>query len=49
MRTLSADVPRVLGRDVAVFEFAAFGVTDTRGLVKMTLGATATASGSGRK
>jgi hypothetical protein len=40
MRTLSVDVPRLLGRDVAVFEFAAYGVTDARGLVKMTLAAT---------
>ena len=36
MRTLSVDVPRLLGRDVAVFEFAALGVTDTRGLVELT-------------
>ena len=36
MRTLSVDVPRLLGRDVAVFEFVAFGVTDGRGLVKLS-------------
>lgn len=41
MQTLTVDVPRLLGRDVAVFEFAAMGVTDARGLVKMTLGALA--------
>ena len=41
LRTLSADVPRLLGRDVAVFEFAAMGVLDGRGLVKMELPAAA--------
>ena len=35
MRTLTADVPRLLGRDVAVFEFVAMGATDARGLVKL--------------
>jgi phage head maturation protease len=44
MRTLTADVPRLLGRDVAVFEFVAMGATDGRGLVK--LGTTTTATGS---
>jgi hypothetical protein len=39
MMTLTADVPRLIGRDVAVFEFVAMGVMDARGLVKMTLGA----------
>lgn len=48
--TLSSDVPSLLGRDVAVFRFAAFGPTDTRGLVGLTLsGATAaSAPASGR-
>ena len=31
--TLSADVPLKLGRDVAVYRFAAFGVVDARGLI----------------
>lgn len=48
MQTLSADVPRLLGRDVAVFEFAAMGVVDARGLVKMTLTGATTASSSRR-
>ena len=39
--TLTADVPEVLGRDVAVFRFAAYGATDPRGLVGLTLGALA--------
>jgi hypothetical protein len=34
--TLGADVPQKLGRDVAVYRMAAFGVIDARGLVKMT-------------
>jgi len=37
MQTLTVDVPRLLGRDVAVFEFAAMGVTDNRGLVELLL------------
>jgi len=37
MRTLSVDVPRLLGRDVAVFEFVGMAVTDNRGLIKLTL------------
>lgn len=44
MQTLTADVPRLIGRDVAVFEFVAMGVMDARGLVKMTLGATGTSA-----
>lgn len=36
--TLSVDVPRLLGRDVAVFQFAAAGVTDAAGLVRITTG-----------
>jgi hypothetical protein len=49
--TLTVDVPAVLGRDVAVYQFAAMGATDPRGLVGLTLGALAadTASGSTRK
>ena len=46
MRTLSVDVPRLLGRDVAVFQFAAYGVTDARGLVELTLPAAGTARAS---
>ena len=38
--TLTADVPAVLGRDVAVYRFAAFGMTDARGAVGLTLAAT---------
>lgn len=38
MGVLSADVPGKLGRDTAVYEFAAMGVTDARGLVKMVTG-----------
>jgi hypothetical protein len=34
--TLAADNPPLLGRDVAVYRFAAFGVVDPRGLVKFT-------------
>jgi hypothetical protein len=37
--TLTADVPKLLGRDVAVYRFAAGGVVDPRGLVKLTMGA----------
>lgn len=32
MRTLTADVPAKLGRDVAVYEYAAMGAVDDRGL-----------------
>lgn len=35
MGTLAADVPSSLSRDNAVFEFAAFGATDTTGLVQI--------------
>lgn len=35
MGTLGADVPQKAGRDVAVYEFATYGVVDARGLVKM--------------
>jgi len=34
--TLTADRPQQLGRDVAVYQFATFGVVDARGLVKLT-------------
>jgi hypothetical protein len=33
--TLGADVPSILGRDVAVYRFAAGGVTDPRGIVRI--------------
>ena len=35
MGTLAADVPSSLSRDNAVYEFAAFGATDTTGLVQI--------------
>jgi len=38
--TLSADVPSVLGRDTAVYQYGAMGVTDARGIVKLTQVAT---------
>jgi phage head maturation protease len=43
IQTLAADNPGKAGRDVAVYRFAAFGVVDPRGLVKLT-GATAPAA-----
>ena len=33
--TLTADRPQQLGRDVAVYQFGAFGVVDARGLVRI--------------
>jgi hypothetical protein len=33
--TLTADVPSLLGRDVAVYQFAAFGAADASGLVQI--------------
>lgn len=35
MGTLSADVPSTLTRDMAVYEFAAFGATDAAGLIQL--------------
>lgn len=35
VQTLTADVPSTLSRDVAVFQFVAKGVTDTRGLYQI--------------
>jgi HK97 family phage major capsid protein len=36
MGVLQSDVPALAGRDVGVYEFAAFGSPDNRGLVKIT-------------
>jgi HK97 family phage major capsid protein len=43
MATMTADVPSKLGRDVAVYQLAAQGATDARGLVKLTMAATRSA------
>jgi hypothetical protein len=47
--TLAADNPERLGRDVAVYRFAAFGVVDPRGLVKITGAPAAAAASSSRR
>lgn len=46
--TLGSDVPNTLSREVAVYQFAAGGVVDARGLVKM-VDATTVAAGAGKK